>query len=323
MDQSVASAYELYLARSDLRPASVRIKQRALGYFVEWFGDLPVGRVNAAVAEDYRTMLAKGRSKVSANGYLANFKPFWVWLWRHNRIETNPFDAVRLYRITEARRETFTSSELTRLLKSANRLWRVRICLGLMGCRRGETLNLTVRDVHLDGDEPHIVLSPKPRTSHTWPWEIKDHAVRYVGLPEIMRFDGAVVELHRDIVALLEELPAKQPYVCLESRYYLRLIALQEANALPDERIADPTGNFQRMFRRLQRQAMVEPTKRYHELRAAFATAMIEQHGLSRAADALGHSSTQITRKYDRKSPMSLVADVNRIAKNCYQSLAR
>lgn len=320
MEQSVASAFEIYLARSDLRPASVRFKRRALAYFLEWFGDMAVGRVTIAMAEDYRTMLAKGRSKAAANGYLANFTPFWNWLRRHNRIQSNPFDAVRLYRITETQRETFSAAALSRLIRCSARLWRVRICLGLMGCRRGEVLNLIVTDFHLESHEPHVVVSPKQATARTWAWDVKDHAIRYVGLPEIMRFDGAVVELHADIVTLMEELPSRQPYLCLEPKYYDRLIGAQASGALEDTRIADPTGNFQRMFRRLQTRATIEPPKRFHELRAAFATAMIEKHGLGRAADALGHSSTQITRKYDRKSRMSLVAEINETAGNCYES---
>jgi site-specific recombinase XerD len=74
------------------------------------------------------------------------------------------------------------------------------------------------------------------------------------------------------------------------------------------------------MFRSLQKRAGINPTKRYHELRAAFATKMIEGYGLNRAADALGHSNVQTTRKYNRKSEMSLVADMGNIAEKCYQS---
>jgi integrase len=127
-----------------------------------------------------------------------------------------------------------------------------------------------------------------------------------------MHFDGISVELHRIIQDRIADLPAGHIYVCLEDKYAKRCAG--------KDQVYDPTGNFQRMFRSLQRQAQIAPQRRYHELRAAFATAMIDHHGLSRAADALGHASTQTTRKYDRKSQMSLVAEIGLVARKCYAS---
>jgi len=312
MQQSIASLFELYLARSDLRPSSVRFKKQALGHFLRWFGDVPVGSVTAAVAEDYRTLLVKeGRSKRTANGYLANFRPFWNWLARHGRVPTNPFEAIKPFKVTEQSRQTFSAAELGRLLMVSDDLWRVRICLGLLGCRPGEMLNVVAADIHMDADVPHILLSPKSPGPDTWGWELKDHAVRYVALPVAMQFVGVTVELHRLVGELVRT--AAQPYVFLESRYYRRNVGKTW--------VPDPTGNFQRMFRTLQRRAGIEPPRRFHELRAAFATAMIPTVGLSRTADALGHSTTQLTRKYDRHSEMLLLADVGSAAQKCYKSL--
>lgn len=317
---SVSKLYELYLNRSDLRQSSVRFKRRALKYFVEWFGDIPVGGVNLAVAEDYKTLLAKGRSKRSANGYLANFKPFWVWLFRHGNIQSNPFSDIRLYRITESKRQTFTLIELGRLIKLASRLWRVRICLGLLGCRRGEVLNLAVCDLNWSASDSHILLSPKKATPYTWPWGLKDHCVRMVALPERMNFHGVTVELHRDLLRLIEDLRDGQPYICVEEKYFRKLMMWQHDKTLTDIHAADPTGNFQRSFRKLQEKSGISPTKRFHELRASFTTRMIPKIGIERTADALGHSSIEITRKYDRRTQKSLVAEIGRVAENCYQT---
>ena len=317
MNQLVSELYELYLARSDLRPSSVRFKRRALKYFIEWFGDIPVGRVSPAIAEDYRTMLAVGRSKSAANGYLANFKPFFEWLMRHGRISDNPFYGLRLYRITKGRRQTFSAKELSRMLKVADQIWRVRIVFGLLGMRRGEMLNVLAQDINLSALHPHILLCPKKRSGNTWPWNLKDHAVRYVALPERMYFDDIIVRLHDDIRGLMKNY---WPYICLEKRYFEKLIQWQGENILTDEHTADPTGNFQRMFRALQKRAGIHQLKRYHELRAAFATKMIDNSGLDRAADALGHSNVQTTRNYNRKSEMSLVQEMGQIAEYCYQT---
>jgi len=313
MQQSIASCFELYLARSDLRPSSVRFKKQALRYFLKWFGDLEIGSVTPAIAEDYRTLLVKeGRSRSTANGYLANFKPFWNWLRRHGRVPANPFDGVKPFKITEPARETFTPAELARLMTVGDPLWQGRICLGLLGCRRGETLNVTVADIHLDATVPHILLAPKTVGPDRWAWELKDHAIRYVALPKMMRFVGRTVDLHGLIGGLIAALPSGQPYVFVEPRYYRRCVGRTW--------VPDPTGNFQRMFRAVQRRAQIEPPRRYHELRAAFATAMIDAVGLSRAADALGHSTTQLTRKYDRHGKMSLLSEIGSAAQKCYVS---
>lgn len=319
MEQTLSRWFELYISRSDLRPASVRFKRRAHEYFRTWFGDPIPSEVTLATAEDYRVMLAKGRSKSSANGYLRVYKPFWVWLFRHGQIQQNPFEGLRLYRTTESRQKTFTANELGRMVKLASRLWRVRICLGLLGLRRGECMNLVVRDLNWSARESYILLSPKSKTSNTWPWQPKNHQIRMVALPEIMCFDGVVVELHKDIMRLIEDLK-DSPYICLEEKYHTKLIHWQREGKLEDTHTGDPTGNFQRAFRLLQRNANVSPLKRYHELRAAFATKMISLNGLERAADALGHSSVEITRRYDRRTMKSLVRDIGKMTEYCYQS---
>jgi integrase len=171
-------------------------------------------------------------------------------------------------------------------------LWRIRICLGLLGCRRGEMMAIVVSDVRLDDPKPHILLSEKKASAKTYAWVIKNHAVRWIALPEVMHFDGLVVELHRLLRERIASLSGDQSYLCLEDKY-ARKCACQVV-------VYDPTGNFQRMFRALQRRAGIEQLKRYHELRAAFATAMIDTQGIARAAKALGHRSIQTTRAYDR-----------------------
>jgi len=323
MQQSVTSLFELYLARSDLRPASVRFKRQALRYFVEWFGDDPVGAITPAIAEDYRALLVaakaapgkqggRGLSKSAANGYLANFKPFWLWCQKHGRVQVNPFQEVPLFKLTKQPRETFTAQELGRIIRVADDLWKMRVCLGLLGDRRGEMLATVVSDVHLDDPKPHILLSEKKATATTYAWGIKDHAIRYVALPAVMEFDGVAVELHRLIRERIASLPPNQPYVFLEDEYARKCAGKED--------IADPTGNFQRTFRAVQKRAQVGKPKRFHELRAAFATAVIQHSGISVAADALGHSSIQTTRGYNRATPMSLVADLSLMAQKCYKS---
>jgi integrase len=332
MEQSVAKQFELYLARSDLKPASVRFKRQALNYFLKWFGNPCVADVNRANAEDYRMMLlnqpsertGKKRSKSAANGYLANFKPFWFWLFDNGKIKTNPFKGLRLFKIPKQIKTTFTPEELSRLIRFSSLLWRIRICIGLQGCRRGEMLNINVRDIVLNQSNPHIIICPKKKTANTWPWSIKNEQDRYVGLPEKMFFSGnIVVDLHSDIVNRMEELPNNQPYLNLETKYYKRMIEHQNKSTLKNEHIEDPTGNFQRMFNALQKRAGLKKTYRFHELRAAFITQVTtdSRYGLAVAADAVGHANVQTTMGYQRYTgEMSLVANMSNLTEKCYQS---
>ena len=314
----ISELFELYLSRQDLRPSSVRFKRRALKYFIDEYGDIEPDKCTGAMAEDYRTILTAGRSKAAANGYLANFKPFWEWLYRHSRIPFNPFYGLRLFRITRIQRVTFTANELSKLLTIASQIWRVRICFGLLGMRRGEVLNVCDCDIKLS-NPPHILLCPKKATRETWPFDLKDHCIRYVALPEKMYFDDIIISLHKEVRELTRQ---PWPYVCVEEKYYKKLIQWQKDNKPGfEENCLDPTGNFQRSFRALQKRAGVKPAKRFHELRAAFATKMIDGYGLDRAAEALGHSNVQTTRMYNRKTEMSLVVEMGQIAEKCYQTI--
>lgn len=317
MKQSIASLYELYLKRADLRPNSVDVKKRSLKYFLEWFGDMPPDKVTLAIAEDYRSLLAKGRSKRAANAYLGNFKPFWTWLFRHGRIPGNPFYSIRLYKITAVRRETFSSDELSRLMQVSNRLQRTQNCLGLLGMRRGEMLNLRRENIKLTARKAHILLCECKATDDKWPWDIKGHAARHVAVPESMAFPDIVVNLRADLGYLMAQ---SWPYVCLDKVSYSKIVKSWRENMLRDNRLANYERNFQRRFRRLQQLAGITELRRYHELRAAFITQMIENTDLSRAADAVGHSSISTTKIYHRFSDMSLVEEMSRVAAKCYET---
>lgn len=332
MEQGILPAFELYLSRQPLRAASVDIKRRACRFFVETYGrpssdpdgetrlDLPVGEVTPAMAEDFRTILSAGRSQSSVNSYLNNFRPFWTWLSRHGHIRSNPFAQVGPVEIDEqAPRQTFTPAELGRLVKISSPLWRIRICLGLMGCRRGEMLlGIQARDVRLDEDPAHIIIGYRKAGPRTVGWGVKGKKVRYVGVPDRMGFDGVIVPLRQLIAERIAELGHEDGYVCLESKYVERLLAAQRDGTVTWNDLRDPTGNFPRFFRSLQGRADIRHPRRFHELRAAFATSMIDQFGLSRAADLLGHSSVETTRKYDRKTQLSLVAEAARVASQTY-----
>jgi len=319
MQQDISSLYELYLSRSDLRPLSLEFKRRALELFVAEFGNIPIGQVTAAIAEDFRTVLAKGRSKVTVNGYLSNFKPFFRWCQRRGRILEDPFLGVKPYKVEERRLNKFSSHELARLVKLCETpLWLARLGFGLVGCRRGEMFNIVKGDIHLDDPQPHVLLSAKPDKEDGWEWVTKTHRLRYIALPEGIECGGVLLRFHD---AICECLKVKQPYPFVEPKYYRQMMRLKSEGHLGAHDIADPTGNFQRSFVRIQKLAGIEPIKRYHDLRRTFGTAAVAQYGLAKATIALGNATAEITRRhYDVQSPIAVVAEISRMVRKCFNT---
>lgn len=318
MALSIAGAFETYLQRSDIAESTVEVKRRALQYFLEWFGDMEVGSFTSNIAEEYKVLLGKGRSSGAANTYLRVFAPFGRWLWARGLVAANPFHGVRELKEPVTKRVTFQPIELARIARIADVRWRVLVGLGLCGLRRGEALNLVVRD--LDFAERHILLSSKPATAQTWSWKIKNYRERFVPLPESIELPAVTIYLHRDLMELTERLPEPQPYVCLLPAEYQADIKRITAGRWTHAHAKDPLGNFARSWLALQRRAGIAEPKRYHELRAAFVTAMIASQGLVGASKLAGHSSVQTTAGYDRKSELQNVGQsTDRLAK-CYVS---
>ncbi len=328
VEQPVSTLFKLYLERSDLRPASIEFKQRACALFIEWFGDLPVGGVLPATAQSYRAMLSKtgrspqGRSQTSVRGYLDNFRPFWKWLRDNRYIDADPFQGIEV-KVDEGQpKEPFTATEIGLMMLIAKPLERLQICLGLLGCRRGEMFNTQLRDIHLDDKRPYIELVGKRASDKTWPWGTKSHHRGMIALPETMQFETITVNLHDLIRKQMLRLSMEpQGYLCVPTKYAVQLLELQAHRQLTWERIKDPTGNFSRHFRMLQKRAGIRQPKRFHELRAFFITVMFDANvSPARIAKSVRHANIKTTMGYDRKSERSLVEDVAQIAARAYAS---
>jgi integrase len=332
MEQSVKSLFALYVSRSDLRPASLDIKARACRYFCRWFGrpvadspggiaeyDLPVAEVTAPMAADYRTMLGRSRTRVSVNSYLNNFRAFWSWLHRQGYVPLDPFVFIGPLRIEEGPpRETFTAPELGRIMAVAEPLEKIQVMLGLLGCRRGEMQSIQVGQVRLEASEPHIVQQGKGNSAGTLAYGTKGHQARYVALPAAMAFDGRIEPLRRLVAERIEQLGGDpEAYLCVDVRHIARRLGRERAWS----DLRDLEGNAPRRFRRLQERAGIRPPRRYHELRAAFTTSMLDAGlDLARVAQLVGHHDVNQTRRYDRKERLSLVAEAAKIAASTYVS---
>ncbi len=296
MKQSVTELFKKYLECSDLTESSIDIKRRAFGYYLELLGDVELGYLGFCHGEDLRNYLAKGRAKQSANIYLQNIKPFFAWLVRRGHIPVDPFSEVSLFKIGEEITETYSPDEIKRILWVADDRWRAIVLLALSSMRRAEILNLTVRDI--DFGESFIYIRQKKDTETTWSWTIKNH-------------NEAIVPLIKSaeplLTAMIDELSG-QPYVLLKPEYYRRLMARRQAGTLNFRLRNCPWGNFTRDFNGLLDRASV-PRKKFHSLRATFATRMdSENFSLRQIQKLMRHSCPQTTARYIRHEEHELVA---------------
>jgi len=325
MEQSVVTQFASYLECSMLAESSREIKKRALKWFVRTCGDRDVKDVTVRQAEGFRngifnTLVHRGRdpdrAKVTANIYLANFKPFFSWLVENRTLRVNVFRRVRAFVLDEKRRRPFTPAEIARLLMVADKRWKAMILLGLMSMRRGEIQNLVIGDILWDKNM--ILISPKKDTACTWRWSIKNHQQAYVPLcPEIETAEGTI-DLHRLLLEIIQEwVPEKQPYVFLEPKRYQKLMDLKQHGKLTYAHRCDPWGNFSRSFRGIQKRAMVEP-RRFQDLRGTFATRLGERLPLRKIQKLMRHASPQTTVKYIHIEEQELVAESAAILKQCY-----
>ncbi len=207
--------------------------------------------------------------------------------------------------------------EIERLLKVADNRMRVAILLALSSLRRAEVLNLVINDI--DFDKGYILVSPKKDTKETWPWEIKDHNQAITPLPEIIRLPETMINLHTELIKLIDQLPEGQPYVCLTSKQYKFMMAHKAAGTLIWEMCNSPWRGFSRDFQLLLKKASVEP-RRFQDLRGTFATRMLNNGcSLVETQKLLRHSSPQTTaRYYIEVEEQKLVAKSASICGKCY-----
>jgi integrase len=296
INRSVADLFKMYLARNKLAENSVEIKSRAVRYFLESFGDMPVEKVDYGIAEDYVSILSKGRSAGGVNTYLQNIKPYFEWLVKRGFITSNPFGLIKKLKMSVLKRDLYTADEIEKMLMVADKRWQAIIMLGLCSLRRGEILNLCVKDIRFD--KSYILITPKEDTNLTWRWDLKNHQQAIVPMPEIFRFQNIELNLHQGLIDLIDEVGSIQPYLILPLKYYLKLMVKKKNGTLTYQDRLLPWPNFNRNFRRILRQARITP-RDFRNFRAGFATNIIESGFNPKETQRLmRHSSVETTMRY-------------------------
>lgn len=216
--------FSQYLICSQLAEASKEIKLRVCNYFLGLFGeDVTVGRVDYAMAEDFRNWLCN-KSRRAANTYIRNFRPFWQWLVKRRIIEANPFELIEDVQIEDYQGAIFQPAEIERMFRMADQHWQIYILMGMLGLRRGEILSMMKDDIDYAGQCVHI-RGKKGGKDH-WPWQIKNHQQRIVPLPETIQLPDMIIPVHGILSEMMRDLPVNQPYIAVRPKDYVTLIKM-------------------------------------------------------------------------------------------------
>lgn len=295
--QSVTKAFENYLMFSDLAAASIELKSRAVRYFIEIVGDIDIKQLDYLDAERFKFSLPnKKRTKASANIYLRNIKPFFSWLFKRRYIEVNPFADLDEFKVGFVYRDIYESDEIERMMLCCSEYWQAIITLGLLSLRRSEILNLTVEDIFFE--KGYILIKEKRDSESTWSWQVKNHNQEIVPLPPKLQLKSYSLDVFGLIASQIKRVRGIQPYVFVKQKHYRLMLKKRAEKTLPDAYKNLPYNNFSRDFRDILQRAKVS-NRRFHDLRATFATKMADRGmSLVETQKLMRHSDPKTTAKY-------------------------
>ena len=252
-------------------------------------GDITPRALSLSDCENFqRSILDRGCNAVSANIYIKQARPVLRWALRNGWISEDPFRYIKLHKVPVGEVRVYESAEFERLLTACrSRLWQARLLLAKTAAlRRGEILNLTVRDI--DFQRGVITVRPKKEDRQHWRWQPKGKAIRHVPLvPVLAEF------LERYVLVGLQH-----PYLMLRPERYSRIMQLRSAGDLDDRIRKCPDENWGKPFGRIRRYAGVDEGT-FHDLRRTCITEWLEgglqPHEVRKLA---GHASIETTMRY-------------------------
>ena len=298
MSKPVLETFKQYVMCGGYTDSTIDSKMRAAGLFCKFLGDIDIADITYGHVEDYQNMLRQGgRAAKTVNLYLTHIRHFMGWAVKRQYIDRNPLIGLKALPAEIRKQPVFKPDELVRLINIAPLRWKVLTCLGIVGLREGEALNLHRKD--LDFETGYITISAKRGTADTWPWGIKNHTEAYAPLPDVIEMPDIVIPFRSLIQRLLESVPAPQPYVCVVPGYYQKLLRLYRAGRLHYRKKMTPYGNFDRDFKVLQKKACVTPLKSFQDLRRTFAERLrTEGYDLKDIQLLMRHSAISTTANY-------------------------
>ena len=282
--------------RGQVRESTLREARSAMCCLISAIGDIDHQRISHSDGEKFlQWCLDSGNAPATAAKKLRHIKRVFQLAVSRGQLEGNPFRYLKQPKVAKQEINTYSPDECYRLIKAAKDSlgcytvrWELLILVALCtGLRRGETLNLTWRDV--DFDLQVITVQPKENTRHTWEWHVKDAERRRLPLSE-------------ELVALLAEhqtlQPEGHPYVFVPPTRYARIQLRRQRREWSVEDGRCPVNNFTRQFKAiLHRGGAQEGT--FHDLRrTALSNWLSNGLGEFDVMNLAGHSCFETTRAF-------------------------
>ena len=254
---------------------------------VEAKGDILVSELTYNDIEDFKAHLFNTGLKPGAvKSNLKMCRPVLNWAKRRGYRLGDPFKGLKMPRVPKSEIRVYSDAELSAMLGCADLWWQARIIASASaGLRKGENLNLTLRDI--DFDKGHISVQAKRRTDKTWPWSPKSYECRRVPLTE---------QLMKILVLITDELPVGQPYLMLTERRYWHLRQLLLKGELPERMMGTPDENF-RPFQKIKENAGVIGGT-FHDLRKTCITMWTWDMAPQEVKKLAGHADIKTTLEY-------------------------
>jgi len=285
------------LARTgdQIRHSTKQLYRRAMEQFIHIVGDIDYQDVAMKHGEIFRqARLDEGDSPATVSQKVRALKRFFKGAVERKQLIENPLKYVRLPRWSKRRIEIYRPDECEQLLRASQERqdslrWDLLIYVALItGLRRGELLNTVWSDI--DFEAKTIEVSPKPDTTETWKWLIKDTDRRRLPLTE-----DAVLKLAEH----QSDQPERYAYVFVPPERYIKIQQLRKEGkwTLSDARLK-VINNFRRGFEKIQKRAAVR-VRRFHDLRNTaltnwFANGM-KEHDVMKLA---GHADFKTTHQF-------------------------
>jgi len=336
----ISEYFKQHKACEPLAENSIAIRERAVRYFIQRFGDVDPNVVTHTNAEEYKAFLilslkpnGKKRLPSSINSYISNIKPFFKWLKKWDYIDKDPFKRITLLRTEKKTHKAYTKEEIERIFaimadfKPSRRKMvyesncdvldfgmslQVAFALAICGMRRGEVFNTIVSDFMVDDESrAEIKLSHKVDDTKkgTWRWSTKGKVERYVPVPSWAR---------DMILGRISYLEPPQPYIAIPKFYYKRAIERIKRGTfnLDDRNCA--YRNFNRDLKEIFRRANVEEGKTLHNTRFTLCMNLFSNGiPLANVQQIVGHASITTTEeKYMEFNQRKLCRD----AADCLES---
>ncbi|NIP28982.1 MAG: tyrosine-type recombinase/integrase [Phycisphaerae bacterium] len=264
-------------------------RQRAWRLLIEATGDMDISEFAYSDAEDFVEYLySKDLEVNSIRSYIKTVRPVFRWAWRRGYREGDPFDGLKLPKSPKYEIRVYSEAELRDMLASApNDMWQARIMTAnTAGLRKGEILNLTVKDVNFEED--YISVQAKKNTSETWPWTPKSYEVRRVPLTD---------ELANLYSQILAELPPGYPYLMLTEQRYWWLQRLRRQGEMTERMMLNPDENFSKPFQKILRTAEISDGC-FHDLRRTAITRWSNNLPPQDTQALAGHADIKTTLTY-------------------------